>query len=136
MSLVALLLVGCASTDAGTDGDEPEANGRRAGEVEFVQYCASCHGLSGKGDGPAAPSLERPAADLTKLRARYGDPLPRPQLIRLIDGTEPRDGHGDREMPVWGKELFDEGSGPERAARVRGTILVIIDYLESIQETS
>jgi mono/diheme cytochrome c family protein len=36
---------------------QPEEN---PGRNEFLQSCASCHGVSGKGDGPVAKSL-RPA---------------------------------------------------------------------------
>jgi len=31
----------------------------------FQQYCASCHGVGGQGNGPQAPFLARPPADLT-----------------------------------------------------------------------
>lgn len=127
--IAVLLLAGLGSANvAGQDRVQ-----RRPGEAEFVQYCASCHGMSGRGDGPVAASLKTAPADLTKLGERYGTPLPRPQLVRMIDGTQLSYAHGDREMPVWGKQLFDQGASADRASRVRGTILVIIEYLESIQ---
>ena len=31
-----------------------------AGQQYFQRYCGVCHGLSGRGDGPAAPALHRP----------------------------------------------------------------------------
>ncbi|HUE19084.1 MAG TPA: CopD family protein, partial [Stellaceae bacterium] len=36
-----------------------------AGERDFAQNCASCHGAEGKGDGPAAKGMSDPPADLT-----------------------------------------------------------------------
>jgi putative copper resistance protein D len=42
------------------------ANGARL----FGKYCIGCHGESGMGDGPTAPSLPRPPADLTGLHVR------------------------------------------------------------------
>ena len=35
------------------------------GEALFRTHCASCHGSEGRGDGPAAPALDGPPADLT-----------------------------------------------------------------------
>lgn len=35
-----------------------------AGKIVYERYCASCHGDSGLGDGPAAAGLEPPPADL------------------------------------------------------------------------
>ena len=56
------------------DSGKPEINKVAAphtspadGKGMYTAYCASCHGASGKGDGPAAPALKVPATDLTKL---------------------------------------------------------------------
>ncbi len=35
------------------------------GKTLFAQYCASCHGASGKGDAPAAAALNPKPKDLT-----------------------------------------------------------------------
>lgn len=37
----------------------------RGPEDVFQQQCAVCHGIGGEGDGPAAPALKPPPADLT-----------------------------------------------------------------------
>jgi len=39
----------------------------KAGKLLFEQYCAACHGATGRGDGEAGKSLSPPPADLTKL---------------------------------------------------------------------
>jgi len=36
-----------------------------AGKAAYDKYCASCHGVDGKGKGPAAASLKDPLPDLT-----------------------------------------------------------------------
>lgn len=36
-----------------------------AGESKFKQLCATCHGPSGQGDGPASPSLRPKPRDLS-----------------------------------------------------------------------
>ena len=35
------------------------------GQSVYAKECLSCHGPTGKGDGPAAKNLERPAGDLS-----------------------------------------------------------------------
>jgi mono/diheme cytochrome c family protein len=105
------------------------------GYAEYRRYCASCHGIFADGKGPVAPALKTPPADLTRLGERYGMPLPRNKLLPFIDGRGPARAHGTHEMPVWGKLLYDDlGSGArEREMAVRGTILLILEYLESVQ---
>ena len=41
------------------------ANGREM----YVTYCAACHGVDGKGNGPVASSLKTAPTDLTQLAA-------------------------------------------------------------------
>lgn len=38
-----------------------------SGKQMFEAYCASCHGMGGKGGGPVASALKVPPADLTVL---------------------------------------------------------------------
>lgn len=44
-----------------------------AGQAIYVVQCASCHGDSGMGDGPAGKALTPPAANLVESNANYGD---------------------------------------------------------------
>lgn len=37
-----------------------------AGKAPYQQQCASCHGSSGQGDGPAARAFNPPPSDLTR----------------------------------------------------------------------
>jgi mono/diheme cytochrome c family protein len=105
------------------------------GREAYVQYCASCHGSEGRGDGPVAAELKEKPADLTRLGQKYGHPLPRPRLVEFIDGREMVRAHGSREMPVWGRQLIENvppGAGTE--ALKRGILLSILAWIESIQE--
>ncbi|PKO18260.1 MAG: hypothetical protein CVU39_02140 [Chloroflexi bacterium HGW-Chloroflexi-10] len=52
------------------DGDSTAA---AAGEEIYVTKCVSCHGETGKGDGPAGQALTPPAGDLTKIVSTIGD---------------------------------------------------------------
>lgn len=47
-------------------GDPPSL---ARGAQLFAQSCSSCHGMAGRGDGPAAAGLTPPPADLTTLAA-------------------------------------------------------------------
>lgn len=113
------------------------ANAGVSGERDFNMYCASCHGETGKGDGPKAFSLAMKPPDLRTLTQRYGA-FPRDKLARMIDGRDPIPGHGEREMPVWGVWFKEEAAqelggavGDEGSVARRVTNL--IDYIASLQ---
>lgn len=59
-----------------------------SGKEMYLQYCASCHGKEGKGDGPAAPALKAPLASLTTLAARNKGTFPDVKIARLIEGSD------------------------------------------------
>src|SRR5688572_27444975 len=60
----------------GTDYD------RKTGQALYAQYCVSCHGTSGRGDGPSAAGLGTKPADLTD--GRLMNPLPDDFLGHVI----------------------------------------------------
>jgi len=113
------------------------------GKREFMRACASCHGATGKGDGPVAKSLVKPPADLTKLSANNKGVFPISRVFAVIDGRIQVMVHGPREMPVWG-DVYTRGLS-ERAPRdfmskelsdalVRVRILTLVEYLSTIQD--
>ena len=129
-----VLLVGLALA-AGT----VMAQGRRdAGRHEYQSHCASCHGPSGKGDGPVFKYLVQPPTDLTTLAKRNGGVFPSLRVAESIDGRGSTQigPHGTREMPVWGTVFrAPDGAGrgdAERRARRR--MVALLDYLSRIQE--
>jgi len=109
-----------------------------AGQQYFVRYCSACHGVTGRGDGPAAPALRTPPADLTRIAQRHGGRFPAAEIAAYIDGRTVvlvNRAHGSREMPIWG-ERFGEtaGGGSVDEEVVRGNFLVLIEYLQSLQQ--
>jgi mono/diheme cytochrome c family protein len=95
-------------------------------------YCATCHGRTGRGEGPVAPALKTRPTDLTTLAKRNGGVFPAADVGVLLSG--PRRGtlpaHGSAEMPVWGP-IFRALDTSDTQAAIRITNLVT--YLESIQ---
>jgi mono/diheme cytochrome c family protein len=103
-----------------------------AGSRLFRTYCASCHGTTGRGDGPMAMQLRRMPPDLTQFTRRNGGVFPSEQVYRIVDGRDVMS-HGDREMPVWG-DAFRMTTGGGGAAAVKARIDAIVRYLAGIQE--
>ncbi len=106
------------------------------GQDLFLRFCASCHGLSGTGDGPVAAALQIRPADLTRLRERYNDPLPLRQIIAAIDGRQPVRAHGDSAMPVWGeiieRDMRERKIGWPQATTIQ-RVRLIAEYIMTLQ---
>lgn len=101
-----------------------------AGRDSFELYCASCHGSSGRGDGPLTRELRTRPADLTALARRNSGAFPREAVRAFITGTgRTVPAHGTIEMPIWGP-LF---RAFESDARTRERIANLVSHIESIQ---
>jgi mono/diheme cytochrome c family protein len=101
-----------------------------AGRDSFQQYCAPCHGTSGKGDGPVASALRTRPSDLTILARQGGGAFPGERVRNFVTGTgRTPAAHGTTEMPIWG-QMF---RAFESDARVRERIGNLVAYVESIQ---
>jgi mono/diheme cytochrome c family protein len=130
--------IGAAAEPPAPRAAEPEQGignlMRSLGEQHFARYCASCHGLDGRGDGPAASALSKPPADLTRIAARRAGVFPAGEIAATIDGRFELPAHGSREMPIWGRRLAEpiaeDAQGDEVA---RGRIDLLVEYLQSIQ---
>ena len=99
------------------------------GKVMFDSYCAVCHGKEGIGNGPAAKSLAKVPADLTKISARNKGTYPEVKIRRYIEGLDEVAAHGSRDMPMWGT-LFN--SLNRDTAQLR--IAALSDYIKGMQK--
>jgi mono/diheme cytochrome c family protein len=114
--------------------DDARAKLAAAGRAEYLQYCASCHGAEGKGDGPLAEDLRTAPADLTHITQRHGNVFPEPLISEIIDGRRRMRAHGPGNMPVWGRRFDQEVPyGPAGDIAVRGRVALLVEYLRSIQ---
>ena len=107
-----------------------------SGKLEFDKRCAVCHGLDARGNGPLASQLKTKPADLTQISKKNEGQFPFWQMYRTVDGRDAVEGHGTREMPVWGDNFLEEAGVDRRdaEAEVRGRILTLLFYLQSFQE--
>ena len=98
----------------------------------FLQHCASCHGPSGKGDGPVAKALKTQPADLTTLAARNGGQFPEMRVMGAIKAGPRVPAHGSETMPVWGPIFADtESSGRGRESQLK--IYDLMEYIKTLQ---
>jgi len=126
----ALALVLINDTTAGAQRATDPA-GVKTGRELFATYCASCHGITGRGNGPAAEELRRRPADLTQLARHTGGVFNSVMIHTVVDGRTVK-AHGTIEMPVWGDAFKWREGLPEDAIKARIEALVL--YLQSIQE--
>jgi mono/diheme cytochrome c family protein len=107
-----------------------------AGKKEFLRSCATCHGVDGTGTGPAAPALNVKPANLTHMAKQHGGTFLFWRTYEKISGREEHvvPGHGTREMPIWGERFrFEPKASDDQKTSVRGRLLSLVHYLESIQ---
>ena len=96
----------------------------------FRNYCATCHGVNGNGDGPVVPALKTKPPDLATIAQRNGGKFPTARVQGVISGNDVVAAHGSREMPIWGP-VFHEIGNDQDLGYVR--LQNITDYLKSIQ---
>ncbi|MEM8799948.1 MAG: cytochrome c [Pseudomonadota bacterium] len=95
--------------------DDRDAMQKR-GQVDYGNYCASCHGHSGMGDGPLQKFLLVEVPDITQLAIRNNGEYPENYVAQVIDGRGDVFAHGPREMPIWGNAFRAEQGLPALAA--------------------
>jgi mono/diheme cytochrome c family protein len=102
-----------------------------SGDEMYKEYCAACHGRTGKGDGPAVAALKTAPPDLTMLARNNGGKFPADHVQSVLSMGVAEAAHGTKDMPIWGplfKAISQHNSG---VARLR--ISNLTDYMESIQ---
>lgn len=107
-----------------------------SGHADFLELCAPCHGVSGKGDGEMGKTLAHPPADLTRISARHGGAFPMAFVMSKIWGYE-KGKAPSALMPKFGPlmegptVLVDTGDGIQTPTPQR--LVQIAEYLATIQ---
>jgi cytochrome c2 len=86
------------------------------GKPIYQRLCASCHGASGKGDGPVGQALNPKPSDFTEHMHHHGDN----HFFKIIKEGGPAVGKS-AVMPAWGGQLEE------------GDIWDVISYLKTFQ---
>lgn len=105
-----------------------------SGKELYVRFCASCHGETGRGDGPVANAFKVEVPDLTLIARRAKGVYPRDRIEKIIDGRYIIGAHGSRTMPVWGEDFGRlEIGNPDAERTTRIIILRLADYVWLLQ---
>ena len=131
-ALFVVLLGGCLLAQQNTKVNKVPVKPvpAESGKDMFRAYCASCHGIDGKGNGPAAPALKSQPTDLTQLAHKNGGKYPSLAVVNALrDGANTS--HGSEDMPVWGPIL--RSVSPNGAPVVHQRISNLSDYVASLQ---
>ena len=103
------------------------------GKQMYVNYCAPCHGVDGRGQGPVAAALKKQPADLALLSKNNGGKFPSARVRTVLQFGIANPSHGTAEMPVWGPVLsgMDTTNTEPNVKALR--ISNLSRYLQSLQ---
>jgi mono/diheme cytochrome c family protein len=134
---LAVLIAGIFGFSAAALAADPPKQGWSFGKDQFNARCASCHGVSGKGNGPVAKQIGTTVPDLTTYAKRNGGKFPVELAWMKIDGR-PVSFDTERNMPVWGRDFrheaianVDAKAKPE--SYVAAEIAAIVEYMKTLQ---
>ena len=102
-----------------------------SGQDMYKSYCAACHGVDGKGNGPASDALKVPATNLATLAQKNGGKYPALKVAAVIHGDDQMAAHGSKDMPIWGSLFWGLSGGHD--AEVQQRIVNLNKYIESLQ---
>ena len=94
------------------------------GDVVYQAYCSSCHGIAGRGNGPAAALLGKPVANLTLIAARDGS-FDRPHVMSHIRG-----GYATDPMPEWHRIIRDTYRSDGREQLVVRNVTLYVEMMQ------
>jgi mono/diheme cytochrome c family protein len=132
-AFIATLAVGMSYADqAKTKVTIPVTKtGSTNGKQMYTSYCAPCHGVDGRGQGPVASALKTVPTDLSVLSSNNHGRYPDSHIVSVLQsGTEIK-AHGTPEMPVWGPILgkMNQTNQQDRMLRISN----LSRYVQSLQ---
>jgi mono/diheme cytochrome c family protein len=132
-ALTATLAVGISYADQSTAKITIPVNRTSAwsGKQMYGNYCAPCHGVDGRGQGPVASALRTPPVDLSVLSKSNHGKFPDAHVVAVLQNGTEINAHGSAQMPVWGPILgkMNQTNPQDRMLRVSN----LSRYLETLQ---
>ena len=101
------------------------------GREMYVSFCAPCHGMTGAGNGPAAPAFKQAPTNLTLLAKTHGGKYPSQAVKTTVTFRTEVQAHGDPKMPIWGS-LFHSLDGEESSVSTM-RIQNLTNYIKTLQ---
>jgi mono/diheme cytochrome c family protein len=101
-----------------------------SGKQMFKDYCAACHGMDGKGNGPATEFLKAPPPDLTTMAKRNDGKFPESKFATTLRFGTSAHPHGTIDMPVWGPLFTYAGNKSVGELRIHN----LTTFVASMQE--
>ena len=101
-----------------------------SGKALYGQYCAVCHGVDGKGAGPAAVALKQSPTDLTQLTRQNKGEFPEERFVKMMNGELETPAHGSPQMPIWGDDFRNTTNNTNV---VQDRLHALLSYVESLQ---
>lgn len=126
------LLTLIVGLDAAQDRRAATSPTPNSGAETYREYCAVCHGKTGKGDGPAVSALKVRPPDLSTLARRHGDKFPNAYVSNVLRNGVNVTAHGTAEMPIWGPLFLAIDSSFQSQFSLRITNLT--NYIKSLQK--
>jgi len=104
-----------------------------SGKQMYVSYCAPCHGVDGRGQGPVAAALKKQPADLALLARNNGGKFPTTHIMSVLEFGAANPSHGSAQMPVWGPVFgrMDSTELPQDLKALR--ISNLSQYVQTLQ---
>jgi mono/diheme cytochrome c family protein len=132
-AITVVLAAGVSHTDQSNAKVSIPVNKTEAtsGRQMYASYCAPCHGLDGRGNGPVSQALRRPPMDLTVLARNNHGKFPDAHIVSVLQNGVDMPSHGSAEMPVWGPILgkMNQTNPQDRLLRISN----LSRYLETMQ---
>jgi mono/diheme cytochrome c family protein len=126
------LLTVVFGVDAAQDRQAATSPPPTSGAETYREYCAVCHGKTGKGDGSAASALKVRPPDLGTLARRHGGKFPNAYVSNVLRNGVKVAAHGTAEMPIWGPLFLAIDSSFQSQTNLRITNLT--NYIKSLQK--
>lgn len=117
---------------AGLSVQEPSRPGSAAtsGAALYGAFCASCHGETGRGDGPVADLAPVRPSDITVLSRSNGGVYPRREVMEVLEGTRAQRTHAGG-MPNWREVIARNENNDER--RIKARLDALVEHVETLQ---